>query len=371
MTRRSNQLRNAVVEEVLAEFDHKKELLTTFCEQTKNLLEVFLQEADLRFQSVQARVKSRTKVREKYLDPTKDYQWLDDITDQVALRIITYYEDEVDRVAEIIRREFQIDRARSVDKRETDPEKFGYYALNFVCSYSKGRLSQTEYKKFSAVSCEIQITSLLRHAWSEIEHPWYDLKDAFPSNIKRRFARMAALLEIAESEFMDLKKMQSDYRRSVAVQVAAKVSGLPVDVVSMRSFLEEDPLVIEMDISLGALLLVPVAQDLSDRSVESRSTAANLSGITTVQSVRESLARYRDGVIDFFCKCKNELWPNAKPYDLVRGTCVFYLCLMLTGARGPAEVRQFMKTLQVDTDALGGVDFDRLAAIAKEIVAKY
>jgi len=207
-----NERHRADVEGILSEFDRKKESLALFGDKTKSLIEEFLRDASVRHQSVQVRIKSRGKLRDKFLDPQKNYQRLDDITDQVAFRIISYYEDEVDRVAEVIRREFDIDPDNSVDKRENDPEKFGYYAFNFVCSYTTGRTAQVEYKRFKGISCEIQITSIVRHAWAEIEHPWYDLKGAYPTDIKRRFARMAALLEIAESEFLNLRRIQSDYR---------------------------------------------------------------------------------------------------------------------------------------------------------------
>jgi putative GTP pyrophosphokinase len=202
----------ANVDQVLLEFDGKRDVLIVFAEKTRGLIQAFLEDGKIRYQSIQARVKNREKLRRKYVDETKNYAGLNDITDQVAFRVITYYEDEVDRVAEIIKREFDVDSARSIDKRETEPEKFGYYALNYVCKYNGQRESQTEYRKYAGIFCEIQIVSILRHAWSEIEHPWYDLKPAYPATIKRRFARMAALLEIAESEFLNLRQIQSDYR---------------------------------------------------------------------------------------------------------------------------------------------------------------
>ena len=151
---------------VLADFESKKEDLARLGEKTKDLLEDFLNDASIRYQSIQVRVKSKSKLREKYLDPTKNYSRLDDITDQLALRVITYYKDEIDRVSEIVKREFEVDHGKSVDKRKTKPDKFGYYAINNVCKYSNSRISQTEYKRFAKVPFELQITSVLRHAWA-------------------------------------------------------------------------------------------------------------------------------------------------------------------------------------------------------------
>src|SRR6266481_8211014 len=93
----------AKVEDVLAEFGRRQENLAALCAKTKSLIEASLQDANIPYQSVQSRVKSRKKLREKYLDPEKKYKRLKDITDLAGLRIITYYEDDVDRVVDVIK----------------------------------------------------------------------------------------------------------------------------------------------------------------------------------------------------------------------------------------------------------------------------
>ncbi len=358
----------AEVESVLAEFDAKKDILTSFCDTTKSLIEEFLRDAKIRYQSVQARVKTRDKLRRKYLDQTKSYGRLDDITDQAALRVITYYEDEVDKVAEVMKREFDIDSKNSIDKRETEPDKFGYYALSYVCKYPSRRIAAVEYKKFSDVCCEIQITSILRHAWSEIEHPWYDLKDAFPDDIKRRFARMAALLEIAESEFLSLRKIQSDYKQSVAVQVGANVPDVPVDAVSLRSFIEQEPLVSEIDKLLAAALGYGSLEDLTDTIAEARTRAATLVGLTRLQDVRDSLDRYKAAIPEYARRCKQEIWPQAPAgSQIYRGVCIYHLGQILANLRGAPATVEFLKAFH----AKAPWDIARQVAIAKEITAKY
>ena len=352
---------------VLAEFDGKKELLKQFCEKTKALIEEFLQDQMIRYQSVQARVKTADKLKDKYLDQKKNYKRLSDITDQVALRIVTYYEDEVDHVADVIRREFAVDLASSVDKRDTEPDKFGYYALNYVCRYSDSRTSQVEYKRFKEQSCEIQITSILRHAWSEIEHPWYDLRDAFPRDIKRRFARMAALLEIAESEFLSLRNAQANYRKAVSIQVESNLPNVQLDAVSLRSFLERDPLVAELDRTVARILEHTLVDDLSDHLVESRLRHVSLAGIATINDLRELLKDFKAAIPEFARRCKDDVWPPATPSTFIpKGVCTYQLSLILVSARGEEETVAFFNTLHILPR-----NVDRQVAIAKEIVGKY
>jgi ppGpp synthetase/RelA/SpoT-type nucleotidyltranferase len=328
----------APVEKVLAEFEARKGNLTDFCSRTKGLIEACLKDEKIQFQFVQARVKGSEKLREKYLDPKKKYKRLDDITDLAALRIITYYDDEVDRAAKVIKREFKIDKKHSVDKRQTDPDRFGYYALNYVCWHSPKRKADVEYKKFADVCCEIQITSILRHAWSEIQHDWYDLKDAFPGDIKRRFYRMAALLEIAESEFLELRKKKSDYIKSMDVQVGAQVLEVPLDPVSLRSFAINDPIVERIDQVLSDKTGRQLSDDLGDELCKHRYKVAWLAGFRTINAVRDSLVKYDAGIIEYFERCR-KLWsdaPTNKP--LRKGSCIYHLAFMVLSTGSSEEI---------------------------------
>lgn len=349
---------------VLAEFESKKQSLTTFCDRTRDLIEQILLEANIPFQSVQSRVKSKEKLKQKYLDPEKNYTQLADITDQAGLRVITYYEDEVDNVVEKLKQEFDIDEKNSVDRRETEPDKFGYYALNYVCKYPSRRTSQLEYKKFADVWCEIQVTSILRHAWSEIEHPWYDLKRAYPDDIRRRFARMAALMEIAEREFLDLRKIRSDYQRSLDVRVAANVPNIPVDAVSLRSFIEHEPLVAKIDKSLSAIIRRDISGSYSDQSLSTITKAAHFAGLETLQQIEEYLKKHESDVPRFVSRCMEEIWSAPFDTDLPPGVSIYQLTQLLLSNRGVAALSEFLETLKVKHN----VDLSRQALIAREII---
>src|SRR5438876_435182 len=65
---------------------------------------------------VTARAKDAASVLKKirvkgYGDPARQ------LTDQIGLRVITYYESDVDRVSLVLRSAFEIDEKRSEDKR--------------------------------------------------------------------------------------------------------------------------------------------------------------------------------------------------------------------------------------------------------------
>jgi GTP pyrophosphokinase len=354
------------IEEILAEFERRRELLLDLCSKTKDLIEECLQDAGIRYQSVQARVKTPKKLRTKYLDPDKHYKRLDDITDLAALRVITYYEDEVDQVAVVLKREFEIDGINSIDKRKTDPDRFGYHAVNYVCRHLKERTAIIPYKKFAGVCCEIQITSILRHAWSEIEHDWYDLRNAFPGEIKRRFYRIAALLEIAESEFLDIRKKKSDYIKSVDLQLGADVLDVPLNPLSLRSFVMLNPVVERIDQALAKLTGSPLSDELTDEALIKRNSQLKGTGFKTIKEVLESLILHERGITEYVGRMINlfSITFNNKP--LVRGVCIHNLAVMIKCSRETEE------NLIGTSGIIGPIENTRKQIkLAKEIMARY
>ncbi len=358
----------AKVEDVLAEFGRRQENLAALCAKTKSLIEASLQDANIPYQSVQSRVKSRKKLREKYLDPEKKYKRLDDITDLAGLRIITYYEDDVDRVVDVIKHEFVLDPKNSVDKRDTEPDRFGYSAVNLVCRHLDKRTSDVEYKRFAGVNCEIQITSILSHAWSEIEHEWYDLRDAYPDEIKRRFSRLVALFELADSEFREIREARVQYERSVAVRVEANVPGVSIDVVSLRSFIEQETIVSHIDGELARVMGGKLEVKLDDKWIERRASGLKLMGVTKLRELRDSLEQFKNAIPDYVDRCRREhAWPVTNAPNLPKGISIYHLSGMLAGLRGKEAIVQLWKELGSDVNW----NVERQAVIAKEVAAKH
>lgn len=327
------------VDKVLAEFEQKAETLKALCERITKLITDCLEDAEVRFQSVQSRVKKKEKLREKYLDPTKNYSKLDDITDQAALRVITYYEDELDRVAEVIKKEFTVILQQSEDKRDTEPDKFGYYAINLICMLNESRKTDVQFKKFANTRFEIQVTSILRHAWSEIEHGWYDLKEKYPDAIKRRFYRVAALLEIAESEFLALRDQKRRYERSVDVRVEANVPDMLVDPVSLKTFIYGEPVVISLDATLASYVGMPLT-DPSDQWIETFSKLIRFAGLTSLQDLRRSLTKYKSTLPKYVKMCLEHLGPPPTGTRLIRGLSIYHLAMMLIAASGEEQINE-------------------------------
>lgn len=154
-----------VAKAILDEYEKKCLHYSTFTEKMEKLIKDLIKENNLRVHSITSRVKRRASLQMKLTRLEKGYARLSDVPDISGLRIITYFADDVDLIADMIEKEFDVDRKRSVDKRELlDPDRFGYLALHYVVKISSSRLKLTEYKRFGDCQAEIQVRSILQHA---------------------------------------------------------------------------------------------------------------------------------------------------------------------------------------------------------------
>ena len=110
------------------------------------------------FHSVVSRIKEEGSLKNKIDKNLRRYTNIEDVTDLCGIRIITYFEDEVDHIAEIIQKALVIDPINSVDKRKLLPaNQFGYLSLHFVASLTIRQLQLAKYSKFKNCKIEIQI----------------------------------------------------------------------------------------------------------------------------------------------------------------------------------------------------------------------
>src|SRR6266545_4187710 len=216
---------------ILAEYDDLRSSYDAFRTHLASLLPQLLFADNIQPHKIESRLKSRQSLEKKIGRTEKSYSKLADITDICGIRLITYFAADVDAIATILEREFEIDRANSIDKRQyTDPDRFGYASLHYVISLSTDRAKLTECASWRGYKAEVQVRSIIQHAWAEIEHDLgYKSKQAIPQNIRRRFFRLAAMLEIADDEFAALKSAIAEYSENVRVTLAEGSLDVPID----------------------------------------------------------------------------------------------------------------------------------------------
>jgi ppGpp synthetase/RelA/SpoT-type nucleotidyltranferase len=221
-------------ESLMEEYRQKVPQMQALSEQVYTLLKQTLREQGIELNSIEARVKTEQSLEGKLERKGDKYHQLEDITDLVGLRIITFYTDDVDKVAAIVQRLFDIDWKNSVDKRKLHQlTSFGYNSLHYICRLKEGSLP-----------FEIQMRTALQHVWSAVEHDiGYKGFVKLPPEFRRQFSRLAGMLELVDDEFSRLRTTMSEYRRQVQTLVkSGHLDEVPLTTDSFRSFLELYPL---------------------------------------------------------------------------------------------------------------------------------
>jgi ppGpp synthetase/RelA/SpoT-type nucleotidyltranferase len=289
---------------------------------------------------VTARVKSRSSLERKLSEKPNKYKQLTDITDISGFRVIVYFEDDVDRVAEVIEREFQVDLENTVDKRKRDGDQFGYQSLQYIVSHSVSRAALTEFKPTAGIRFEIQIRSVMQHGWAEIEHGLgYHGTSSLPGTLRRRFARVAALLEVADSEFVDLRNEIQRTRETMHRELSAHTSSLvelPIDQLSLEAYAQQSPVVHELDVEVaGAAGSVIDSNRYADFDIIARGYSAL--GLKSITALEQTLRQHRVEVVRFTkAHFSNPEVASRKTATMPAGVSLGYLCYYLIAATADA-----------------------------------
>ncbi len=142
------------------------------------LLERTIQSAGIRAM-VTFRAKSTARVEEKIRQRSADkkYQNLDDvfrdIVDLAGVRVALYFPGEREQVGKVIGQLFQVDGEPKVFSGTTTPKyskRFsGYWATHYRVRLRDSALNGAQ-KRYSDALIEIQLASVVMHAWAEVEH---------------------------------------------------------------------------------------------------------------------------------------------------------------------------------------------------------
>lgn len=212
-----------------------QDLITT----VERLLTTLLKEEAIPYHSVGGRLKEKRSLLTKW--DQKAYTAPEQIMDVAGLRIITHTTEEVQKVCALIEHEFLIDEKNSGDKaQKMGVDQVGYLSVHYIAKIDDERLKLREYKRFKGLCFEIQVRSLLQHAWAEIEHDRsYKFAGVLPPEIRRKFYLVAGTLELMDQEFNALSQEIDHYAKQVKSQTEKGNLDIPIDSTSLLQFLKE------------------------------------------------------------------------------------------------------------------------------------
>lgn len=284
----------------LAQFREVRGLYADLAETVGRILRDALTAANVTVHSIEARAKSFESFLNKINKPSplnpdepKYRDPLNEITDLAAARVITFLPGVVAQVCDAIDKEFVV--LEKTDKAEElmDEGKFGYHSIHFLVQMASDRVRLPEYKRFAGLTFEIQVRTILQHAWAEMEHDiQYKSVSVIPTAIRRRFIALAGMLEIADREFQALQEEDTALRVKARTSVeSGHYSGVEITPDSLRAYLNK---------KLGP--------DGRQTGFSYQFSAEHLKklGFSNLQQVDECLDRYDDDVVS------RAIWGNRQ-----------------------------------------------------------
>ncbi len=159
------------------------------------------------------------------------YEIKDHITDLVGLRLVCLYEDEIEPIGQLIHEHFDVigvtDKTAEIEGTEN---AFGYKGLHLDLRLDGSRAAMPEYEVFAPFPFELQIRTVIQDSWSTLDHK-IKYKKSIPAALKRRINTLAALFELADREFRQVRdETELEIERAEAepeVEVAEAGQGNP------------------------------------------------------------------------------------------------------------------------------------------------
>lgn len=333
---------------ILVQYDEKIRLYESFAREVEHQVKLLLDSCRISYNSIGHRVKTRASLAEKIDRKNGKYSKLEDITDIAGVRVITYYSEDVDCVADIIESEFDVDRDNSIDKRAAlEPDKFGYCSVHYVVKMSPERLALREYQMYQGMSCEIQIRSVLQHAWAEIEHDTgYKSEKPIPRELRRNFSRIAGLLEIADKEFNNIRRELTEYKKEATEKISKKeFLNKEIDAVIIDVIIQSNTNIRLLNRHIANLFGEPLEGGVDPSSAESTIEELNWLGIRIVDDLFNAIQECSEIAL----AVADEILKDYKSGDdnkSVNPTIgLFYLCYAVLIARNYSieQIVQYQK----------------------------
>jgi putative GTP pyrophosphokinase len=228
------------------QFSKKRELYEHFASAVRDILADALESRKLKVNDIQVRAKELKSFSKKAMSPNEQNPGepkyknpLSEITDLAGVRVITFFPRTVNEVGHLIQEEFEViekvDHTASAEREQ----RLGYQSLHYVVRLGSNRNKLSEYRKFDGLVAEIQVRTVLQHAWAEIEHDIrYKSPSTIPMAISRRFMTLAGLLEIADREFEAIQDADDSLRANARTLIEqGRLDEVEITPDAVRSYL--------------------------------------------------------------------------------------------------------------------------------------
>jgi ppGpp synthetase/RelA/SpoT-type nucleotidyltranferase len=207
------------------DFDTEKQIFRDYYNENHGLLDgaknsfitlvnsLIRSSSDIALSKIEGRVKDRDECVKKFSrkyrtgleTEGREYQIIDHITDLIGVRIVCLYEDDIEKIKDLLCAHFEvIDITDKIAQIENTENSFGYKGLHLDLKLNNQRKKLPEYSKFVDFGFEVQVRTIIQDSWSVLDHK-IKYKKSIPNHLKRRINSLAALFEVADREFREIR----------------------------------------------------------------------------------------------------------------------------------------------------------------------
>jgi len=205
----------------------------------KEALEEYLKEKNISFVTIESRIKDFESFyekisRKKYKNPFEENE------DFCGIRIILYFQDDIEKVNKIIEENFIIEESENKSNKLEDNE-FGYRSNHLIIKVEDSWCVTPNYKGLENIKIELQIRTVLMHTWAAIEHKLgYKNNQELPKNLKRKLYLMSAQLENADMQFQEIKDAAENFQHDTVEESKkeGKFKADKLNIDTLQAFLE-------------------------------------------------------------------------------------------------------------------------------------
>lgn len=227
------------IAEAVAWYSSIRSTYERLTDKVSNLLEDRLANKNINYYTIQ----SRTKKIESFKEKIALFNEFDSnrICDLTGIRIIGYVESDSNKICKIIKNSFTIESENFEDHSSfLGVDRVGYQSKHFTARFKKERSVLSEFREFENMYFEIQVRTILQHAWAEISHDRnYKYRGKLPRGIHRRFNLLSGSLELIDYHFEQISNQIERYSKNVSRMTKEGKLKIPINSTSLRQFLTE------------------------------------------------------------------------------------------------------------------------------------
>lgn len=262
-----------------------------FASVVARIIEECLKKRGIKIHSIQHRSKEPESFGRKAAIPSeadsskpKYPKPLEQISDLAGIRVITHFPGTLNEIEHLLQEEFEVIERSDKGKELIEEDRFGYQGIHYLLRIKRERSALAEYERYARAVAEVQLRTILQHAWAEIEHDiQYKSAITIPTEIHRRFMSLAGMLEIADREFQaiqDADKRLTDEARKMVKR--GDLAGVEITPDALKLFLDD---------RLGA------DARISDWTYDWTTRLLKKLGFKDLKQVETAIAKYNDDAL--------------------------------------------------------------------------